>query len=266
MKKIAFFNRKGGTGKTTSVVNLSATFEKHRKKKILVVDCDSQTTATEYLLTYTPERKGYSLKDVIENNISVKDVIEQVYTEEYGEPVGREIYVIPSALDIDVMELDDYKAVSKILEPLENEYDYCFFDLPPHLNGVALSALIASDFVIVPAMADTDSLAGFNYLMDHISRIREQGLNTHLDILGVLFNNLIHQRAVQKMILSDVRENMSDLVFAHSIKAGSIVEQARYIGTPLPYYVRNHPILIQYEDLTKEIEKKIMMKESRRNG
>ena len=134
------------------------------------------------------------------------------------------------------------------------------------MNGVALSALIASDFVIVPAMADTDSLAGFNYLMDHISRIREQGLNTHLEILGVLFNNVIHQRAVQKMILSSVRENMSDLVFSHSIKGASIVEQARFTGTPLPYYVRSHQIVTQYEDLTKEIEKKIMIKEKQRNA
>ncbi|MBO5371749.1 MAG: ParA family protein [Lachnospiraceae bacterium] len=266
MKKIAFFNRKGGTGKTTSVVNLSATFEKHRRKKILIVDCDSQTTATEYLLTYTPDRKGYSLKDVIEDNIPVKDVIERVYKNTPGGLDERDLYVIPSALDIDVMELDDYKAVSKVLEPLESEYDYCFFDLPPHLNGVALSALIASDFVIVPAMADTDSLAGFNYLMDHISQIREQGLNTHLEILGILFNNVIHQRAVQKMILASARENMEDLVFNHSIKAGSIVEQARFTGTPLPYYTGSNPIVTQYEDLSKEIEKKIMMKEMRKNG
>lgn len=263
MKKITFLNKKGGVGKSTSTVNVAATFCKMRNKKVLVVDCDSAGTSSKYLLTYT-DKKGYTLQDVF-NGVDVHEALEQVHIGSKKDDC-IDIYVLSAFSGLDSMEVEDFNLFKDILAPLETEFDYCFFDMPPCITNISLSALVASDYVIVPAEATVDALTGFNDLLDIIANIREQGLNNHIEILGVLINNVIHQRAVQKLLLREMKENLGDLAFKQHIKSGSVFEQARYYGLPLPYFSASSEQAGQYRTLVTEIEKKIKMKERVRNA
>lgn len=258
MKKIAFFNRKGGTGKTTTTCNLASAFCL-KKKKVLVVDCDSQMTASNYLLSHTPERNEYGLREVLNGENKISETLTQIWLKEEDEKSKISLYVCSSSTDIEQTEMEDETVLANALKEVESEFDYCFFDLPPNLNSVSLAALVASDFVIVPALCDTDSLSGYDLLLDIVSNIRSQGLNPSLKVLGILVSNYSKMRAVQKFVLNSLRDNMGDLVFKTTIKSASIVEQARYMGVPLPYFVSSkNEIAIQYADAAKELEKKIL--------
>lgn len=268
MIKIAFFNQKGGVGKTTSVVNLAATFAKRLKKSVLVVDCDSQMTATNYLMTYTNYQ--YSIEDYFDTDYYDKPTIDKIINKaRIKTSLSRDEYelskidVLPSYTEIETMPIEDIHSFKNLLEPVEDKYDYCFFDLPPHLSGVSLSALVSCNWVIVPAHADTDSLSGYNYLIDTITEIRNKGYNLKLNVLGVLFNDVNTQRMIQKHILNSSYKDMSDSLFKTYIKSTSAIEQARYMGIPLPYLPLNRKINDDYEKLAKEIVKRIKEMENR---
>ncbi len=268
MIKIAFFNQKGGVGKTTSVVNLAATFAKRLKKSVLVVDCDSQKTSTNYLLTYTDYQ--YSIEDYFDSDYYDKRSISSIITNaKIKTSLNREEYeqskidVLPSYSGIETLPIEDIYAYKNLLEPVESKYDYCFFDLPPHLSGVSLSALVSCNWVIVPANADTDSLSGYNDLIDTITEIRNKGYNLKLNVLGVLFNDINTQRMIQKHILKSSYKDMADSLFKVYIKSASAIEQGRYMGIPLPYVSLNRKINDDYEKLAKEIVKRIKEMENR---
>lgn len=254
MKVISFFNQKGGVGKTTCVVNLAASLSEIGRK-VLVVDCDSQMTASNYLLTYTKTQK--SINDYFMGAAPIACTVD-VFTKKNinkDELVKTNISIIPSCKNIETIELSDISDITDLIKGLK--YDYCLFDLPPHLSGISLSALVASDFVIVPAHADTDSLSGYDNLIDTINQIKSKGWNTHLSILGIIFNDVISQRMTQKYILEQTQSNMRGLVFKNIIKSSSKIEQARFFGVPMPLSGLDRKITSTYIDLAKEIERRI---------
>ncbi len=256
MKLISFFNQKGGVGKTTSVVNLAATFSM-MNKKVLVIDCDSQMTASNYLLTYMETQK--TINDYFIGADINSCIVDIITKESVNKDIRKKtnISLIPSCKNIETIDLDSVFDVSEFIKEIKQKFDYCLFDLPPHLSGISLSALIASDYVIVPAHADTDSLAGYDYLIDTINTIKSKGWNTNLKVLGILFNDVISQRMTQKYILEQTQGNMKDLVFPTIIKSTSKIEQARFFGIPLPYSNLDRKIINDYKSLAKDIEKKI---------
>lgn len=267
MTKISFFNQKGGPGKTTSVVNIAACLAAHLEKRVLVVDCDSQMTATKYLLTAYQGVEYPTIDDYFSNKMPIKEIIKSaVYTNRNDVQIPMGIDVLPSCKNIETIKLKDEYQVRQMLIDVEDDYDYCLFDLPPHLSGISLNAIVASDYIIVPAIPDTDSLSGFDYLIDTVHKIREERLNNHLEILGIVFNNVVYQRATQKYILDSCRENMGNMVFDRYIKAASIVEQARFYGVPLAYFAPSNKITDEYKALTREILKRIEERGVQRNG
>lgn len=256
MINISFFNQKGGVGKTTSVVNLAAVFSQ-MNKKVLVVDCDSQMTASNYLLTYTDTDKsindyfiGADINACLVNVVTVKSISKKELT-------PTSITVLPSCKNIETIEMSSVYEIKEMLEKIKGKYDYCLFDLPPHLSGISLCALVASDYVVVPAHADTDSLAGYNYLIDTINQIKSNGWNTSLSVLGILYNDVFNQRMTQKYILNQTQSSMGDLVFKTIIKSTSKIEQARFFGVPFPYSNLDKKISNDYKALAKEIDKRI---------
>ncbi len=260
MIKIAFFNQKGGVGKTTSVVNIAATMSEICKKKVLVVDCDSQSTASMYLGAYTNYQ--YSLDDYFNDvyyDLTADKLISRV---ELKKSVNKEvteksnIWLLPTTPDIKDAEVKDVYVMKSILDSVEEKFDFCLFDLPPHLTGISLSSLVASDFVIVPIKADTDSLNGYNYLIDTISSIRTSGYNLHLKVLGILCNDIKLQRGIEKHIFNESMANMKDLMLKPYIKSTASIVTARYMNIPLICTNLDKSTKSSYIELTKNIIKR----------
>ena len=125
------------------------------------------------------------------------------------------------------------------------------------MTEVSFGAMVAADYIIVPAKAETDSLTGFDRLIDFVKNLRSSDLNRDLKILGVILNNIIHQRATQKYIYRTTKENMGDLCFKQHIKGASVMEQARFSGYPICLYDSSGELATAYKTLTREILKKI---------
>lgn len=278
MIKISFLNQKGGVGKTTSAVNIAATMAKKFNKKVLVIDCDSQRNATQYLLGN--EYNEETISDYFLRNIPVKDIVKKVEIERRGKPVETRMSIIPSSMEIASTFTNDIHAVKNMLKPLEKKFDYCIIDMPPQFSGIstlaeeqisenygiALGALVASDYVIVPSTSTRFSISGYDDLINSINAIRKKGWNLNLVLLGVLFNNVNFQRGMEKYITDTGKENMPE-AFKNTIKSAAVIGQAEYLGKPLPYYQENNTTALEYIFLTQEIFKRVKIKEEeKKNG
>ncbi len=255
MVKIAIFNQKGGVCKTTTAVSLASVLVKDFRKKVLAVNCDDQITLHHYLLTYTNDVKKNNVKDLFDGK-KVLDIATQVCIKTLKKtPVPINLFVIPSNKDIDFEGITNGKKAEVALD--KSGFDYCIFDLPPHLSGISLAALSICDYVIVPAIPDTDSLIGFGDIVDTVTGIRNSGLNPKLAILGIVFNKVDSSHAVQKQIIEDAFAEMPKLCFETLIKDRSIMEQARYCGTPICYFSPKSDSALEYHDLAIEVKERI---------
>lgn len=256
MKKIVVFNQKGGTGKTVCTVNIAGCIESIFHKRVLVVDCDSQMNCTNYLLTHQNSEYEYDIVDCINNRVTMKEAAKRIKLQ-MRKMIDTNIFVLAGSRNIDTEEISDVYVLKNTLEIAEHQYDYCLFDCPPHISNMTISALAAADYVIVPALADTDSLSGYDLLLDTINNIRNSGVNINLKILGIFFNNVESAKSLDSFIMNDCKENMGDAIFKTSIRRSSRISQARFYGKPISYYKPTGEITEDYEQLVLEIIKKI---------
>lgn len=256
MIKIAIFNQKGGTGKTTSTVNIAGCLEKDMGKKVLVVDCDSQMNATNYLLTQRNGEHEYDLIHCLKHKKETKDAILQVKLFARKE-FDTNIYVLPGSIKMDAMKINDCYSIRDVLKDVEEDYDYCLFDCPAHLSDITIAAFSCADYIIVPAFGDTDSLDGYDLLLNTVNQIRDSETNIGLKILGIFFNNTESIKALDNYIINGCRETMGEIVFDASIRRSSAIGQARYYGKPVNYYKQTSTAAKDFLRLTGEIMERI---------
>ncbi len=265
MVKIAIFNQKGGVAKTTTVVNIAASLVKYYNKKVLAVNCDSQVTLHQYLLTYTnpDEIRNGTVKDLFLGT-NVKDIASRIHIPSRKEIIPIDMFVIPSEKGIHLWDIGDGDKANESLKGLD--YDYCIFDLPPNLSGISIAALSICDYIIIPAIPDPDSLEGFGDVVNTVRDIRNNGGNPDLAILGVVFCK-VEPYMTHGFIMDQIRSEMGELCFNTCIKNRSVIEQSRFYGTPVCYYSPKSEATSEYHRLTAEIVNKISKdkKEKRTN-
>lgn len=262
MRKIVIFNQKGGTGKSSTAVNLSGILDTHFKKKSLVIDCDSQMNSTNYLLTCRSEAYDYDLVECVNDKEVFESAILEVSLTGRKE-IPTRISVVPGSKSAEECDLSDF-SFKPLLDKVNKKFDYCFFDCPSNISPMTIQALSCADFVIVPALADTDSLGGYDLLIDTVNEIRESAVNVELKILGIFFNNVESTNALNRYVMGSCKESMGDAVFKSSIRRASAVSQARYYGKPISYYKPTAPVTEDYLNLAKELIKKIGKLEDRK--
>ena len=257
LKSIAIFNQKGGVGKTTSTVNISACLEKEHKAKVLIVDCDSQCNATDYMLTYVEPKPELTIEDYLSGKAGLDELMVRISTTFRGHLKDTDIYLLPGTNNMDMLDIPDlefFKTVTKKAE--EDKFDYVFFDCPANLTAPTIAALTASDYVLTPARAsDFNSLKGYGLIIDTVQRIQSTS-NLGLKILGIFFNEASDTRGLDKYLTHD-GNSMGDITFKQRIRSAAAVSDAIFFGRPLVYYKPTAPVTQDFIALTKEMIKKI---------
>ncbi len=200
-KIISFANQKGGVGKTTTCINLSA-YVAAMGKKVLVVDLDPQGNATSGL-GIDKEKELKTVYDLISGDSTAEEVVKQTVID------GLDI--LPSTVDLagaelEMVEMPQREKIMKgILEPLKDSYDFIMIDCPPSLGLITVNALTASDSVIIPMQCEYYPLMGITQLMNTIRLIKFH-LNPNIDVEGVV------------MTMKDKRSNLTNQVSDEIIK------------------------------------------------
>ncbi len=246
-KTIALCNQKGGTGKTTTAVNLSAALA-HKGKKTLLVDTDPQGNATSGV-GINKNNIEVSVYDVLLNKAKINDITVQT---EY-----ENLKVAPCNINLTGAEIELVGALSRetrlkrAIEEIKHEYDYIFIDSPPSLGLVTLNSLVACDSIIIPIQCEFYALEGVSQLLNTINLIRD-GLNPNLAIEGVLMTMADFRTNLTTEVIKEIRNFFKDKVYQTVIPRNVRLSEAPSFGKPITVYDSNSIGAKKYDEFANE--------------
>ena len=248
---IGVANQKGGVGKTTTAINLAASFAV-LEFRTLLVDADPQANSTTGV-GFDLQNVTQSLYDCMINNAAARDVVLKTDI--------PNLDLIPSHIDLVGAEIEmiNYPnremVLKQLLESVRSNYDFIIVDCSPSLGLITVNALTASDSVIVPVQCEFFALEGLGKLLNTI-KIVQSRLNTSLVIEGILMTMYDGRLRLCNQVVAEVRRHFDDLVFDTIIHRNSRLAEAPSVGKPVILYDAQSKGSMNYLNLAKEILQK----------
>ncbi|HIZ18896.1 MAG TPA: AAA family ATPase [Candidatus Olsenella stercoravium] len=245
---MAVINQKGGVGKSTTVINLSACLGES-KKKVLVIDFDPQGNSTS---GYGVEKEEleHDIYDVILHDYPIEDVI--------METCENNVFIAPATIQLATAEIELVTAMAResVLKDatanIRDEFDYILIDCPPSLGLLTINALIAANSLLIPIQCEYYALEGVAKLLESMQMVKRR-MNPELEIFGVLMTMFDSRTTLSKQVVDEVQNYFGKKMFKTIIPRNVKLSEAPSHGMPVIQYARVSKGSLAYMKLAKEV-------------
>lgn len=245
---IAVVNQKGGVGKTTSAVNLTAALHE-LGQRVLLCDFDPQANATSgFGISRRPKKSSY---DVIINGVPARELI---VSTPWGDVIPSTPALAGASVELTAMEQREF-VLKTALAPLRDAYDYLFIDCPPSLELLTLNALCACEQILIPVQCEYYALEGLSDLMSTMRAVKKR-LNPRLTVFGVLLTMFDGRTNFSSQVAQEVRRFFPGRVYRTAIPRNVRLAEAPSHGMPITAYDKHSKGAKAYRDVAEEILKR----------